>query len=194
MDQRRGGEICSILVVEPTPRDRAPPMPRIRLSTFLLLLVIVAMALGLIVLAGREARLRAELQAVTNRTEDAIQRALDRPIRMDWIAGLRPSLSVVLLRLKSETRDRGLWSMSDGLPIYVDPEAASNAGITLETTSEPHPPETMTIGEALSYTTQQFGLRWYVKDALLIISDDQAASGKLSMDELVRRSDSARIP
>src|SRR6266481_3150342 len=82
---------------------------RLRLSTVILLTIILGMSLALVIQQRREARLRSALRAARSLNDEAIRVALDRPFVFDVKFLGSPMLSDVLGLIKARTTNGVLW-------------------------------------------------------------------------------------
>src|SRR5262245_56787850 len=93
---------------------------RIRLSTFLLLVLVIALLIGLYALRLREARLQDAIAVYRNYRTEGIIDALDQPIALTY-ADAAPLDEVLKDIKKLTTKNPKLPKIPTGIPIYVDP-------------------------------------------------------------------------
>jgi hypothetical protein len=166
-------------------------MRRLRLSTLMLLIIILGMAVALVHQQQREARLQSALRSARNANEEAIRVALDQPfdatlvtatapggligiVALDQPFGAKripgPTLALLLREIKRETRNGVL---PDGIPIYVDPIGLQEAGVTMNspvTVSSKDVP----IRKALADALGQLKLCYVVKDGWMLITSKES--------------------
>jgi len=152
------------------------PVKRIRLSTVLLLVVILVLGYALEVQQGKEARLRAALALYKRRSQGKIQSVLDLPIFLDWPD--ETSLEEVIERIKVSSSGTGLFPR--GIPIYVDPVGLQQAGKTLSSRVNAPPPDEIVsllpLREKLRVILEPLGLAFQVKDASIVITSREAVA------------------
>jgi hypothetical protein len=148
------------------------PMKRIRLSTVLLLVVILVLGYVSIEAQRREARLRDALASYKIRSQGQIVRTLDEWLPIDWPEGT--SLEDAIERIRSRTSTPWLpWPK--GVPILVDPDALRRAGKTLKSPVKGlHPDERYTFRQKLRSVLEPMGLAYEVRDGAIIITTPDA--------------------
>jgi hypothetical protein len=171
-------------------------MLRIRLGTCLWLLVVLALVLALGLSARREARLRAELRLVKDRSNQLVLKALKRPFAVWFSRGsARPKLELIIRDVKRSTRQEE-WGplLSEGVLVYVDPAGLQDASDALKISvtlssrvKRPSPGEP--TGEALMSVLEPLGLGYYIQDGTLVLTDEQTARQRPDFGELRLRVD-----
>jgi hypothetical protein len=156
-------------------QSRRPRFLRpIRLSTFLLLVLVIALLIGLYALRLREARLQDAIAVYRNYRTEAIFDALDQPIALNYADGA--SLEDVLREVKRQTamapKPAKPWA---GIPIYVDPIGLQEAERSMNSTVQRSPSaDTLTLGEHLRRVLEPLGLGYVVKDGFLMITSRES--------------------
>jgi hypothetical protein len=146
-------------------------MKRIRLSTLVLLIVIVAMGFGLVAQQRREVRLNAALSLYRDRANEAILEMLDEPIAVDYTD--KSTLEDVLKQIRV---------LSRGIPIYIDPIGLQEAEQSLIAPIQPpFPQRDLPLQEQLHRILKPLGLAFSVKRGFLMITSE------VSMDESVEQ-------
>jgi hypothetical protein len=140
---------------------------RLRLSTLLLFMVVLALLFGLFVQKRREAALQAALARYRDLVSEGIVEALDRPLAMTYPDGA--SLEQALKNLK--LRSTGQPKLPKGIPIYVDPIGLSETDKTMTSTiKRPPTGEKLTLREHLERILKPLGLGFTVRDGFLMIN------------------------
>jgi hypothetical protein len=155
------------------------PGRRVRLSTLLLLMVVVALLCGLYAQKRRQAQLLATLSLYRHPGTEGMFDALDQPIALTYSDDA--TLSDALKDIKMQTtKHPKLPKIPTGIPIYVDPVGLQEAERTLETPIK-RPPltDSLTLGEHLGRILDPLGLGYVVKDGFLLITS------KESLDQLL---------
>ncbi len=163
-----------VIMPENSRRLRFPQ--RIRLSSLLLLMVVVTLLVGLYVQKRREAQLRAALSLYRNVKQEGIYDALglEPPIALTYADG--DTLDVVLKDFKAQTtKNPKIPKLPTGLPIYVDPLGLQEAGISWNAlVKRPPSAETLTLGEHLARILDSLALTYMVRDGYLLITSKEA--------------------
>jgi hypothetical protein len=148
-------------------------MKRIRLSTLILLIVIVAMGFGLVAQQRREARLNAALSLYRDRANEAILEMLDQPIAVDYTD--KSTLDDVLKQIRVLSRGARL---TKGIPIYIDPIGLQEAQQSLIAPIQaPFPRGDLPLREQLRRILKPLSLSFSVASGYLMITSED------SMDE-----------
>jgi hypothetical protein len=143
---------------------------RIRLSTLLLLIVIMALGFGLVVQQRKEARLQAALAVYRSRAAETILETLEQPITLAY--GERMTLEDVLKQIRIVTKRPKLPS---GVPIYVDPVGLQEAERSLATPIKTGPPEgELSLREQLRRLLKPLGLSFSVQQGFLMITSEES--------------------
>jgi hypothetical protein len=143
---------------------------RLRLSTLLLLIVIMALGFGLIVQQRKEARLQAALALYRNQAAETILETLEQPIVLAYSNGM--TLEDVLKQVKAVTRRPKLPS---GVPIYIDPVGLQEAERTLSVPIKTAPPEgELSLREQLRRLLKPLGLAFSVQQGCLMITSEES--------------------
>ena len=160
----------------PSPRIRSPQAHRsrflrpIRLSTFLLLVLVIALLIGLYAQRLREAQLQDAIAVYRNYRTEAIIDALDQPIALNYADGtpLDDLLKEVSKQTTKTPKPAKPWA---GIPIYVDPIGLQEAERSMNSTvKRPPSADTLTLGEHLRRVLEPLGLGYEVKDGFLMIT------------------------
>jgi hypothetical protein len=156
------------------PARRAKLLRPIRLSTFLLLVLVTALLIALYAQGLREAQLRDELSIYRHYRTEAIFDAIDQPIPLSYSDGA--TLEEVLKEVRKQTaKSPKLTKGIPGIPIYVDPiglqEAQRGIGSTVK---RPPSADTLTLGEHLRRVLDPLGLGHAVKEGYLLITSKEA--------------------
>jgi hypothetical protein len=134
--------------------------PRLRLGSFLLLVVIAAQGVAFVIYRERAARreegLRAALALYRDGATEAILDRLEQPFNVPYTEG--DALEDLLKAIKARTRGPKL---ATGIPIYVDPvglqEAEQTLSAKVQTPAAPAS-EGLTLGEQLTRVLRPLGL------------------------------------
>jgi hypothetical protein len=160
------------------PSSSAPPEPvrrtkvlgPVRLSTFLLLMVVVALLIALYAQRVHEAQLRDALSTYRNYRQEGMYDALDQPVALTYPDGA--SLDVVLKAVRMRTsKNPKMPKIPVGIPIYVDPIGLQEAEVSLNSpVKRPPSADTMAFGEHLRRVLESVGLGYIVKDGYIMIT------------------------
>ncbi len=145
-------------------------MKRIRASTVLLLVLILALGYHLATGQRREARLRAALALYKGRATGDLVEIMDRSLPMDWPEGT--PLGEAIEQIKGGTP--ASWGFPRGLPIVVDPDGLREAGQSL-TSPMAAPPEDangkpLSLRQNLRMILEPLGLAAEVRDGAIVIT------------------------
>jgi hypothetical protein len=156
------------------PIRRASVLRPVRLSTFLLSTVVIALLIALYAQHVHEARLRDALSIYRHDRTEGIFDALDQPIALTYADGA--SLDVVLKDIKMRTtKSPSLPKIPGGIPIYVDPiglqEAERSPNATVK---RPSSADALPLGEHLRRLLDPLGLGYQVKEGYLMITSKEA--------------------
>jgi hypothetical protein len=162
------------LDVVPERPQRRRLVRRIRLSTLLLLMVVVALLVGLYAQKRRQAQLLAALSVYRNLPGEGIYNALGQPIALTYVDGA--PLDVVLKKIKAQTtKNPKIPKLPAGIPIYVDPLGLQEAGRSMNSqVKRPPSADTLTLGEYLAHVLNSLGLAYQVKDGYLMITSKES--------------------
>jgi hypothetical protein len=146
----------------------------IRLSTFLLLVLVIALLIGLYAQHLREARLQDAISVYRNDEVEGIIEALEWPIAVPYPDDA--PLDEVLKEIKKQTtKHPKLAKIPTGLPIYVDPIGLQEVEHSLSSTvKRPPAADALPLGEHLRLVLEPLGLRYVVKDGFLMITSKAA--------------------
>ncbi len=148
---------------------------RMRLSTLLLLMVVVALLFGLFVQKRRELELQAALLPYRNQTNEGLLDVLDRPLALTYPDGA--SLEQALKNLKLVSM--GQPKLPKGIPIYVDPIGLSEADKTMTSTiKRPTTGEKLSLRDHLDRMLKPLGLGFTVRDGFLMITSLEAVDDR----------------
>jgi hypothetical protein len=149
----------------------------IRLSTLLLLIVVMALLFGLFALKRREAYLLDSLSYYRNERTEGIYDALSRPLDPMYPDTARLDEVLKLIRKRTTGRPK----LPTGIPIYVDPIGLQEAGTSLGSpVKKPLSLERPTLGEHLRRILEPLGLAYEVKDGYLMITSKESLDEPLS--------------
>jgi hypothetical protein len=154
----------------------------IRLSTFLLLVLVVALLIVLYAQHLREARLQDAISVYRNYRTEGIVDALERPIARPYADDTH--LDDFLKEIKKQTTlNPKLPTVPTGIPIYVDPIGLQEAERSLNATvKRPPSADTLPLGEHLRRVLDQVGLGYVVKDGYLMITSKESLDEPLGDD------------
>lgn len=153
---------------------------RIRLSTLLLLIMIVALGFGLFVQWRREEQLQATLATYRDTRQEGIFDLLVGPIPLSYPDGA--PLDVVLKEIKLQTAGPSA-KLPTGIPIYVDPLGLQEAQRTLSSpVKRPSTSEKLSLAEHLRRVLDPLGLAYVVKDGFLMITSKESVDEPLGDD------------
>jgi hypothetical protein len=154
----------------------------IRLSTFLLVVLVIALLIGLYAQHLREARLQDAISVYRNSKTEAIIDALEQPIALTY-ADDTP-LDEVLKEIKEQTtKNPKLPKLATGIPIYVDPIGLQETERSLNSTvKRPASADTLALGEHLRRVLEPLGLGYVVKDGFLMITSKESVDEPLGED------------
>jgi hypothetical protein len=155
------------------PTRRARLLRPIRLSTFLLVILVIALLIALYAQRLREAHLQDELSIYRHYRTEGIVDALDQPIALTYADGA--ALDAVLKDIKMRTtKNPSLPKVPAGIPLYVDPIGLQEAERSLSSTvKRPSPADTLTLGEHLRRVLDPLGLGYQVQDGFLMITSKE---------------------
>jgi len=140
---------------------------RIRLSTLLLLMIVLALLFGLHAQRHREAQLQATLALYRHPVTEGIYDALDQPLALAYADGA--PLEEVLKEAK--LRSAGRPKLRSGIPIYVDPIGLQEAEKSMiSRVKRPPSADTLTLGEHLRHVLEPLGLGYVVQEGFLMIT------------------------
>jgi hypothetical protein len=152
---------------------------RIRLSTLLLVVVVLALVFGLVVQKRRERQLQATLLPYRDLVAEGVLEALDRPFALTNPDGATLEQALKDIKLRST----GQPKLPRGIPIYVDPIGLSQAAKTMQSTiKRPPPDENLTLREHLERMLKPLGLGFFARDGFLTITSDEAVDVPLNED------------
>jgi hypothetical protein len=152
---------------------------RIRLSTWLLLVLIMGLLLGLFFQKRRESQLQTTLLLYRDSRTEAVYGILDRQVALTY-AELAP-LEQALKDIKRCTT--GWPKLPAGIPIYVDPIGLQETRRSMTSTVRRPPLEKgLTLREHLAYILKPLGLGFSVKDGFLMITSEDAVDDLLDED------------
>jgi hypothetical protein len=147
------------------------PAARIRLSTLLLAMVILALLAALYAQHRREAQLQDSLAIYRHPVTEGIHDTLDQPLALAYPDGAR--LEDVLKEMK--LRSTGRPKLPTGFPIYVDPIGLQEAERSMTSTvKRAAKAETLTLGEHLRGILNPLGLDYQVKHGFLMITSKES--------------------
>jgi hypothetical protein len=143
---------------------------RIRLSTLLLVVVVLAILVALYAQNRREAQLQGSLAIYRDPVAEGIHDALDQPLALTYPDGA--PLEQVLKEIKRST---GRPKLKSGIPIYVDPVGLQEAEKSMESPiKKPQSADKLSLGEHLKRLLRPLGLGYVVKDRFLMITSKES--------------------
>ena len=152
---------------------------RIRLSTMLLFVVVLALLVRLFILRQREAQLQLELAPYRNPVAEGIVDVMKRPLALSYPDDA--SLEQVLKDIK--LRSTGQPKLPAGIPIFVDPIGLSEADKTMMSTVRKQPSDQkLTLREHLKRVLEPLGLDFTIKDGFLMITSQEAVDERSEDD------------
>jgi hypothetical protein len=162
---------------------------RIRLSTMLLFVVVLALLVRLFILRQREAQLQLEISPYRNPRAEGIVDVMNRPLALTYPDDA--SLEQVLKDIK--LRSTGQPKIPAGIPIYVDPIGLSEADKTMTSTiKRPPSDQKLTLREHLKRVLEPLGLDFTIKDGFLMITSQEAVDERSEDDPYLGFSDVLR--
>jgi len=173
--------------VSPAPPEQLQPrrlVRRIRLSTFLLLMVAVALLVGLYDQRRRQALLLDRLSLYRNLGGEGIYDALKLPGgSLIYLDGA--TLDVVLKKIKVlTTKNPKAPKLTAGMPFFVDPIGLQEAGVSMGSrVKRPPSADSLTLGEHLARILDPLGLAYQVKDGYVMITSKESLDVPLREDE-----------
>ncbi|WP_406693694.1 hypothetical protein V5E97_21920 [Singulisphaera sp. Ch08] len=170
----------------------------LRLRTLMYWVVVVALVLALWAqherAKEREAHLRSALRTARNYANGVILAELDKPLDMPFDTGT--TLAGLVSHVKRSTGwvasdrwytkqvfVRPVGPMENGIPLYVDPVALAEAGVTMQapiTIASRGVPLKNTLYEVLG----PLGLGYYIRNGLLVISTKDDAEWFLQTERM----------
>jgi hypothetical protein len=157
-------------VPSPSTTRRPRVLRPIRLSTFLLLVLVAALLVALYAQRRHEAQLLDALSSYRNPRQEGIIDALDQPITLKYADG--DAFDVVLKEIKKQTtKNPKLPKLPAGIPIYIDPIGLQEAEQSLNATvTRPPAADALPLGEHLRLILEPLGLYYVVKYGFLMIT------------------------
>jgi hypothetical protein len=151
----------------------------IKLSTFLLLVLVIALLIALYAQHLREARLQDGISVYRHYKTEGIIEALEQPIALPYTDDA--PLDQVLRELKRQTANNPkLPKIPTGIPIYVDPIGLQEAERSLNSTvKRPPAADALPLGEHLRLVLDQLGLDYMVKDGFMMITSKESVDEPL---------------
>ena len=144
---------------------------RIRLSTLLLWMIVIALLVGLYAQQRRTAELRANLSLYRDPATEGIFDVLDQPLALTYADGAH--LEAVLKEIK--LRSTGWPKLKSGIPIYVDPIGLQEAEKSMTSpVRRPSPVDRLTLGEHIRSVLGPLGLGYVVKDGFLMVTSSES--------------------
>ena len=144
-------------------------MRRVRVGTWILLLIVVALGYGLVVHQRREAQLQAALTLYRSRASRSFVRQLNRGVILALWDGI--SLGELIEEVKARTQGPGL---PHGVPIFIDASALREAGKTLISPVKQPPGQPLPLQQHLRLILEPVGLAYQVKDGAILITSRKA--------------------
>jgi hypothetical protein len=165
--------------VSEQPARRSRLLRPIRLSTFLLLVLVIALLIALYAYRVREARLQDQIAVYRHYRTEGIIDALALPITTTYADGA--SLNDALKDIKQRTtKNPKLPKIPNGIAIYVDPVGLLEAERSMDSpVKRPAGADAMTLGEHLRRVLDPMGLAYEVKDGYLMITTKDSLVGNI---------------
>ena len=163
----------SVPSASPPQARRSKFLRPIRLSTFLLLVLVIALLIGLYAQRLREAQLQDAIAVYRNYRTEAIIDVLDQPIALNYADGT--ALDDLLKEVKRTTTALKPAKPWAGIPIYVDPIGLQEAERSMNSTvRRPPSADRLALGEHLRRILEPLGLAYVVKEGFLMISSKES--------------------
>jgi hypothetical protein len=144
---------------------------RMRLSTMLLLMVILALAIALYAEKRRQAELQSAILPYRFELREGVVEALERPLALKYPDGA--PLEEMLKDVKRSTT--GLPKLPSGIPIYVDPSGLQKTGKTLDSPVQKwDDDESRPLRERLDRILKPLGLGCSAREGFLMITSRDA--------------------
>jgi hypothetical protein len=144
---------------------------RLRLSSLLLLILVLAIVLDLYLVRRRQAQTLAAIAYYRQPRTEGIYEVLDQPLVLTYPDGA--SLEDVLKELIRITT--GKPKLPSGIPIYVDPVGLQEAERTMESpVRKPESAAQLTLGEHLRRILEPLGLAYVIKDGFLMVTSTES--------------------
>jgi hypothetical protein len=152
------------------------------LSTFLLVVPVIALLIGLYAQRLREARLQDAIAVYRNYRTEAIIDVLEQPIALNYADGT--ALDDLLREVRKKTtmapKPAKPWA---GIPIYVDPIGLQEAERSMNATIQrPPSADTLALGEHLRRVLEPLGLGYELKAGFLMITAKEATDTPVDVD------------
>jgi hypothetical protein len=145
---------------------------RIRLSSLLLLILVLAVLLDLYLVRRRQARTLAAIALYRQPVTEGIYDILDEPLVLTYPD--EASLEDLLKEMKRTST--GKPKLPFGIPIYVDPVGLQEAHRTMQSrVKRPEPTTEWTLDEHLRRVLEPLGLCYQVGDGFLTITSTESA-------------------
>jgi hypothetical protein len=152
---------------------------RIRLSTMILLVVVVALLIRLFILKQSEAKLSGELLRYRNPVAEGLAEILDRPLVLTYPDGAPLEQFLKDIKLRST----GQPKLASGIPIYVDPIGLSEAEKTMSSViKKPPVDDKLTLREHLKRVLKPLGLGFMMRSGFLMITSQEAVDEQADDD------------
>jgi hypothetical protein len=156
---------------------------RIRLSTMLLLVVMLTLMVRLYVLKRSESKMQAMLAGFRDTVAEGVVDLLDRPLALPYADGA--SLEQFLRTVKASSTLQP--KLPAGIPIYVDPIGLSEADKTMTSTiKKPAGDQKLTLREHLKQALKPLGLDIMVRDRFLMITSEESVDARPGDDDPYR--------
>jgi hypothetical protein len=151
------------------------------LSTFVLLVPVIGLLIGLYAQRLREAQLQDAIAVYRNYRAEAMFDALDRPIALNYADGT--SLADFLKEMKRATAALKLPKPWAGIPIYVDPIGLHEAERSMNATvRRPPSADMLPLGKHLQHILEPLGLGYEVKGGFLMITSKEAIDAPIDRE------------
>ena len=142
---------------------------RMRLSTLLLLLVVLGLFFCLFLQKRRERELQAALLPYRDQYAEAIFTTLDQPLAATYADGTPLQDALKNIRLCSTGP-----KLPAGIPIYVDPFGLATAHQTMKSPVKKPRDQSLTLRGHLSEVLKSLGLGFTIRGRVLVINSEDA--------------------
>lgn len=143
--------------------------PRIRLSSLLLLLVVLGLFFCLFLQKRRERELQSAILPYRDQAAEAIFTTLDQPLALTYPDGTPLQDALKNIRLCSTGP-----KLLAGLQIYVDPFGLATANQTMKSPVKKPRDQSLTLREHLSEVLKSLGLGFAIRGRGLVITSEDA--------------------
>jgi hypothetical protein len=143
------------------------PLRRIRLSTFLILILLVALLVGMFVQERQMRAVGIQLAPYRDPTSEPILDFLDEPLALEYPD--QAPLEVILKEIRR--RSTGVTKLKTGIPIYVDPIGLQEAELSMTSpVTRPQSAVALKLGDHIEQALAPMGLGYTVKYGFLMVT------------------------